>query len=102
MRARWSRPAPAPATFAVGDPVAWSDGPGSYAELAVVDADRALAVPAGVSDLVAAALPLQGLTAHYLVASVFPVTAGQDVLVHAGAAASGCSSPSSRWRAGPA
>ncbi|HEY5518337.1 MAG TPA: quinone oxidoreductase [Cellulomonas sp.] len=71
--------------FAVGDRVAWSDGPGSYAELVVIDADRALAVPAGVSDLVAAALPLQGLTAHYLVTSTFPVTAGQDVLVHAGA-----------------
>jgi NADPH2:quinone reductase len=42
-------------------------------------------VPAGVSDHVAAALPLQGLTAHYLVSSVFPVSAGQDVLVHAGA-----------------
>ena len=72
-------------TFAVGDRVAWSDAPGSYAELVVVDADRALAVPAGVGDLTAAALVLQGLTAHYLVTSTFPVTAGQDVLVHAGA-----------------
>lgn len=71
--------------FAVGDRVAWCDGPGSYAELVLVDAERALAVPAGVSDLVAAALPLQGITAHYLVASTFPVTAGQDVLLHAGA-----------------
>lgn len=71
--------------FAVGDRVAWADAAGSYAELVLVDADRALAVPAGVSDLVAAALPLQGLTAHYLVTSTFPVTAGQDVLVHAGA-----------------
>ena len=72
-------------TFAVGDRVAWSDAAGSYAELVVVDADRALAVPAGVGDLDAAALVLQGLTAHYLVTSTFPVTAGQDVLVHAGA-----------------
>lgn len=72
--------------FAVGDRVAWADGaPGSYAELVALDADRALAVPAGVSDEVAAALPLQGLTAHYLVSSTFPVTEGQDVLVHAGA-----------------
>ncbi|RYV49451.1 quinone oxidoreductase family protein [Pengzhenrongella frigida] len=72
--------------FAVGDRVAWADGaPGSYAELVLLDVDRALAVPAGVSDEVAAALPLQGLTAHYLVSSTFPVTAGQDVLVHAGA-----------------
>ena len=71
--------------FAVGDQVAWLDAPGSYAELVVVAANRALAVPAGVSDLVAAALPLQGMTAHYLVASTFPVSAGQDVLIHAGA-----------------
>jgi len=71
--------------FAVGDRVAWSDAPGSYAEFVVLDADRALAVPVGVSDVVAAALPLQGITAHYLVTSVFPVTEGQDVLVHAGA-----------------
>jgi len=71
--------------FVVGDRVAWCDGPGSYAELALIDAEHALAVPAGVSDLVAAALPLQGITAHYLATSTFPVTAGQDVLVHAGA-----------------
>lgn len=72
--------------FAVGDRVAWADGaPGSYAELVVLDVDRALAVPAGVSDEVAAALPLQGLTAHYLATSTFPVAVGHDVLVHAGA-----------------
>jgi len=70
---------------AVGDRVAWSEAPGSYAELVRVDAARALRVPDGVSDQIAAALPLQGITAHYLVTSVFPVTAGQDVLVHAGA-----------------
>jgi NADPH2:quinone reductase len=71
--------------YAVGDRVAWCDGAGSYADLVAISADRALAVPAGVSDLVAAALPLQGLTAHYLATSTFPVSAGQDVLVHAGA-----------------
>ncbi|MGV8965498.1 MAG: quinone oxidoreductase family protein [Cellulomonas sp.] len=71
--------------FAAGDRVAWCDAPGSYAELVVLDAGRALAVPADVSDVVAAALPLQGLTAHYLVSSTFPVSAGQDLLVHAGA-----------------
>ncbi|NMR20569.1 quinone oxidoreductase [Cellulomonas fimi] len=70
---------------AVGDRVAWHEAPGSYAELAVVDAARALAVPADVADEVAAALPLQGLTAHYLARSTFPVSPGQDVLVHAGA-----------------
>lgn len=71
--------------FAVGDLVAWADAPSSYAELVVVPARAALPVPAGVDPLVAAALPLQGMTAHYLVASTFPVSEGQDVLVHAGA-----------------
>lgn len=71
--------------FAVGDLVAWADAPSSYAELVVVPARVALPVPAGVDPLVAAALPLQGMTAHYLVASTFPVSEGQDVLVHAGA-----------------
>ncbi|HEY0217068.1 MAG TPA: quinone oxidoreductase [Cellulomonas sp.] len=71
--------------FAVGDLVAWADAPSSYAELVVVPARVALAVPAGVSAVVAAALPLQGMTAHYLATSTFPVQTGQDVLVHAGA-----------------
>lgn len=71
--------------FAVGDLVAWADAPSSYAELVVVPARAALPVPAGVDPLVAAALPLQGMTAHYLVASTFPVTEGQDLLVHAAA-----------------
>src|SRR5450830_2021788 len=69
----------------VGDRVAWSDAPGSYAERVAVRADRALAVPAEVADDVAAALPLQGLTAHYLVTSSYPVSPGDVVLVHAAA-----------------
>ncbi|WP_188037325.1 quinone oxidoreductase [Actinotalea sp. JY-7885] len=70
----------------VGDHVAWADGShGSYAELAVVRADRAVPVPDGVPDEVAAAVMLQGMTAHYLVESTFPVREGQTVLVHAGA-----------------
>jgi len=72
-------------TVAVGDRVAWSSAPGSYAELVRVREDDALVVPADVADDVAAALPLQGLTAHYLVTSTFPVAAGNDVLVHAAA-----------------
>lgn len=68
-----------------GDAVAWADAPGSYAEKVVVEAGRAVPVPDGVSMDVAAALPLQGMTAHYLVASTFPVQAGQTVLVTAAA-----------------
>lgn len=69
----------------VGDRVAWFDAPGSYAEQVVVPADRTLAVPDGIDLPTAAALALQGLTAHYLVDSSFPVGPGHDVLVHAGA-----------------
>jgi NADPH2:quinone reductase len=71
--------------LAEGDRVAWNDGPGSYAERVVVRADRALAVPAAVADDVAAAIPLQGLTAHYLVTASHPVKPGEVVLVHAAA-----------------
>ncbi len=70
---------------AVGDRVAWASSPGAYAELALVAARDVLVVPDGVDDRTAAALPLQGLTAHYLVTSTFPVAAGHDVLVHAAA-----------------
>ena len=72
--------------LAVGDRVAWADGAqGAYADRVVVAADRAVPVPADVELEVAAALMLQGLTAHYLATSVFPVEAGQVVLVHAAA-----------------
>lgn len=72
-------------TIAVGDRVAWSAAPGSYAELVAVKAGSALVVPRGVSDQVAAAVPLQGMTAHYLVTSSYRVEPGATVLLHAGA-----------------
>lgn len=73
-------------TVTVGDRVAWQSGAsGSYAELVTVKADSVVPVPDGVDLPIAAALLLQGLTAHYLVDSTFPVSAGQDLLVHAGA-----------------
>ncbi|MFC8599165.1 quinone oxidoreductase family protein [Isoptericola sp. NPDC057191] len=71
--------------FVVGDRVAWNEAPGSYAELAVVPATNAVAVPTGLDLVPAAALPLQGMTAHYLVASTFEVGPGHDVLLTAGA-----------------
>jgi len=71
--------------LAVGDRVAWADSPDSYAEFVRVKAARAIPVPEGVSLDVAAALPLQGLTAHYLATSTYPVQAGDTILVHAGA-----------------
>lgn len=71
--------------LSVGDPVAWADSPDSYAEFVRVKVARAIPVPDGVGLDVAAALPLQGLTAHYLAASTYPVQAGDTILVHAGA-----------------
>lgn len=71
--------------FAVGDRVATAEGSRSYAGYTLVDADKALPVPDGVDDHTAAALPLQGMTAHYLINSSFRVEPGQTVLTHAGA-----------------
>ena len=69
----------------VGDHVAWSDAPASYAELVVVPAARTLPVPADVDLQVAAAMPLQGMTAHYLATSTYPLGPDDTALVHAGA-----------------
>jgi len=71
--------------LSVGDRVAWNEGPGSYAELVPVDAKLAVPVPDGIDLKVAAAVMLQGLTAHYLCRSTFPVTAGAVTVVHAAA-----------------
>ncbi|MEA2290279.1 MAG: NADPH:quinone reductase [Solirubrobacteraceae bacterium] len=68
-----------------GDRVAWTAAQGSYAARVVVDEERAVPVPDGVSNEVAAAVLLQGMTAHYLATSTYPVQAGDDVLVHAAA-----------------
>jgi len=71
--------------FAVGGRITTTEGAGSYAEYMVVDAYRALPVPDGVSDEVAAALPAQGITAHYLINSSYNVRPGDTVLTYAGA-----------------
>jgi NADPH2:quinone reductase len=71
--------------FAPGDPVAWAGVPGCYAEQALVPVDRAVPVPPGVELEVAAAAMLQGLTAHYLCHSTYPVAPGDPVVVHAAA-----------------
>ncbi|TCJ19960.1 quinone oxidoreductase [Rubrobacter taiwanensis] len=68
-----------------GERVAWAMSPGAYAERAVVPAWRLVPVPDGVDLKVAAAVMLQGMTAHYLTHSTFPVESGQSVLVHAAA-----------------
>ncbi|WP_456093880.1 quinone oxidoreductase family protein [Ornithinimicrobium ciconiae] len=71
---------------AVGDLVAWAMVPGTgYMEQAVLAADRVIPVPDGVGAEQAAAVMLQGMTAHYLVESTFPAQEGQTALVHAAA-----------------
>jgi NADPH2:quinone reductase len=69
----------------VGDRVAWASGPGSYAEKVAVDSVRLVPVPEGVSFQTAAAVMLQGLTAHYLVTDTFPLGPSHTCLIHAGA-----------------
>src|SRR5579863_3302992 len=71
--------------LSAGDRVAWATAPGSYAEQVVLPASRAVPVPAGVSLDVAAAVILQGLTAHYLASSTHPVRNGDVTVVHAAA-----------------
>ena len=73
------------ADFAAGERVAWCIVRGSYAEYAVVPAARLVKVPAAVTMRVATALMLQGLTAHYLSHSAYPLEPGKSCLVHAGA-----------------
>jgi NADPH2:quinone reductase len=71
--------------FAVGDAVATTAAQGSYAEYALVAAEKLVHVPTGVDLRLAAAAMLQGMTAHYLVHSTFPLKAGDTALIHAAA-----------------
>jgi len=68
-----------------GERVAWTASIGSYAHRVKMPADNAVTVPAGVDLETAAAVPLQGMTAHYLAIDTFPLSAGDRCLVHAGA-----------------
>lgn len=71
--------------IAAGTLVAWCSAPGSCAEQVVVDRNRVVAVPEGVAPEVAATMLLQGITAHYLVESVYPVNDSTSLAVTAGA-----------------
>ena len=72
-----------------GDRVAYVMVRGSYAEYAAVPAARLVKIPAAVDFATAAAVMLQGMTAHYLTHSTFPLKAGQTCLVHAAAGGTG-------------
>jgi NADPH2:quinone reductase len=69
----------------VGDKVAYTGVPGAYAEHAAVPAARLVVLPAGVSTKQGAAAMLQGMTAHYLASSTYPLKQGDTCLVHAAA-----------------
>jgi NADPH2:quinone reductase len=71
--------------LAPGDRVAWAMSMGSYAEFAVVAAGKLVKLPEAVSFRDGAAIMLQGMTAHYLCTSTYPLQAGEVALVHAGA-----------------
>lgn len=68
-----------------GDRVAWAGPLGSYAQYAAVPGERLVPIPAGVSDQHGAAAMLQGMTAHYLSHTTYPLKRGETALVHAAA-----------------
>ena len=68
-----------------GDHVAYAGGLGAYAEYVAVPADRLVHIPPGLDDRQAAAAMLQGMTAHYLCHSTYPLKRGETALVHAAA-----------------
>jgi len=74
---------------AAGDRVAYAMARGSYAEYAIVPSAQLVKLPETVSFDTAAAILLQGMTAHYLTHSTFPLKAGDTCLVHAAAGGTG-------------
>src|SRR3990172_4655411 len=77
--------APGVTEVKVGDRVAYTGAPGAYAELAAVPSQRLVVLPDGVSTRQGAAAMLQGMTAHYLASSTWPLKSGDTCLVHAAA-----------------
>jgi NADPH2:quinone reductase len=73
------------AGVSIGDRVCWKDQQGSYAEQALVASASAVSVPEKISDEDAAAAILQGMTAHYLTSSTYPIREGETALVPAAA-----------------
>ena len=73
----------------VGDSVVYSSFPGSYAEKVAVPANMLVKLPQGLDAQAGAAVLLQGMTAHYLAYSTYPLKPGDSCLVHAGAGGTG-------------
>ncbi|MDB6009950.1 MAG: Alcohol dehydrogenase zinc-binding domain protein [Gammaproteobacteria bacterium] len=72
-------------TVKTGDRVAWCSVLGTYAQFALAPADRVVPIPGGVSFEQAAAVMLQGMTAHYLAHTAYTIRPGDEILIHAGA-----------------
>ena len=68
-----------------GDRVAYAGTIGGYAEARLIAADRVVKLPETIGDEVAAAMMLQGMTVQYLIRKVYPVKAGDTILIHAAA-----------------
>jgi len=73
----------------LGDRVAWGTARGAYAEYAALPVSALIAIPGAVAFKEAAAVMLQGMTAHYLTHSTFPLKSGHTALVHAAAGGTG-------------
>ncbi len=71
--------------FSIGERVAYAAVTGSYCEARLIDANMLVRLPDNIKDDTAAAVTLQGMTARYLVKSVFPIQGGETILVHAAA-----------------
>jgi NADPH2:quinone reductase len=80
---------PGVAEVAPGDRVAWASAPGSYAERVLAPAAQLVRIPDGLSEEIAAAAMLQGMTAHYLTHGVRATRPGDWALVHAAAGGTG-------------
>jgi NADPH2:quinone reductase len=76
---------PGVSTVRAGERVAWTGVPGSYATQNVVPADRLVTLPAGLDARAGASAMLQGMTAHYLAHSTYPLKPGDACLIHAAA-----------------
>ena len=76
-------------TVRPGERVAWCSVLGTYAEYALAPAENLVPVPPGVHFGQAAAAMLQGMTAHYLTHSAYPIQIDDNVLIHAGAGGTG-------------
>jgi NADPH2:quinone reductase len=72
-------------SFKAGEPVAYTGVPGAYAEYALVPAERLVRMPANLDVKVGAAAMLQGMTAHYLAYTTYPLKPADSCLIHAAA-----------------